>query len=129
MIDIFRDRLERINCNLDILERLTEREVMEDQHHRDELQMQMMEYAYHHPNYKIFMEESFIYLKEFLLKKTGELIEGSIFDYHKIGDFENAVFCDLERYCMSLVIDEKPPKKERIRQIIRNLMYAKGFPF
>ena len=84
-----------------------------------ELQFQMMEYAYTHENFMIHMDRCFEILVTYYWTDRKEKVEGSFDDYRKLGNRKNSIYCSIERYCMCLVIDEKPVNEKRVISIIR----------
>jgi len=123
------DRFERMQRPGSLIEPLTEQEAEEDYRQMVELQEQMMDYAYRHVNYPVFMDLCYIYLCNWYLSERAEMITVDMESYRSKSHIHMHIFTHIENHVMSCIIDQLEPCDKRVEQIARQAYTKSKRPF
>jgi len=123
------DRFERMHRPGGLIEPLTAEEAEEDYRHMVELQEQLLEYAYTHENYSVFMNKCYEYLVSWYWVKRQEKLVMSIEEYKEVNQQKKEIFVMIERHVMSCIVDKLEPSEARVIQIARNAYSSHKWPF
>lgn len=128
MID-YDDRWDRMFLTSGACLPLSEEEVIEDGNLTEELQFQMLDYAYKHANYSLYMDVCFEQIITWYWNTKELKIDSSFIEFRKLSNVNCSIFWNIENYVFKCIIDKHLPVQKRVISILRSHHRKEKVPF